>query len=153
MLSQASEIERKKAMFENKQAGISRSIRDLNLKHLASSPQNRKTIPPNQIQPANTREPKHRACNPPETSLNPCPPSSPASLRYNRSRPSTSPGPGREKTFFHGKTRLPRIFTPPPPSSLVYRAQFSETNQSPWSRGGPWEEEEMEGEEEALDAY
>lgn len=42
-----------------------------------SMPQNQKTIPPNQIQLANTREPKHRACNAPppplETSLNPCP--------------------------------------------------------------------------------
>lgn len=111
-----------------------------------SMPQNQKTIPPNQIQLANTREPKHRACKAPppplETSLNPCPSPPP------KSQPLLAPLQavtkpfhklvsqrirGGKKIFFQGKTRLPRIFTPPP--SLVYRAQFSETNQSTDPRG------------------
>lgn len=92
---------------------------------------------------ARTQTPRVQCPPPPlETSLNPCPSPPP------KSQPLLAPLQavtkpfhklvsqrirGGKKIFFQGKTRLPRIFTPPP--SLVYRAQFSETNQSTDPRG------------------
>lgn len=104
-----------------------------------SMPQNQKTIPPNQIQLANTREPKHRACNAPpplEISLNPSllllPNPSPSWLRYkplqNRFTNSFHNGYeggkkyfSREKRVYHGFLHLrPPLFT-----ALNFRKQIN----------------------------
>lgn len=66
----------------------------------------KKAIPPNQIQRANTREPKHPP--PLETSLNP---SSVTSHRSNLGPSTLDTGP---KIFFHGKNR-PGFLHPPLP--------------------------------------
>lgn len=93
--------------------------------------------------PARTQTPRVQCPPPPprdfskslplSSSQIPAPPGSVTSRYKTVSQTRFTTDTRGKKIFFHGKTRLPRIFTPPP--SLVYRAQFSETNQSTDPRG------------------
>lgn len=112
-----------------------------------SMPQNQKTIPPNQIQLANTREPKHRACNAPplprdfskslplSSSQIPAPPGSVTSRYKTVSQTRFTTDTRGEKNIFPGKNASTTDFytsaLPCLPRSIFGNKSI---HGSPWNR-------------------